>query len=151
DSKPYALAKPTVRHSGGAASRPAGVVTRLWRGQLGWVQKLFRKINETAYLVSIPFLVILLLGAVVGNRPLALFGATLVVLLNFGRIIAGAANLAVMLLRDGINFAKMKRPLGRLIEPAVTIGLVVLAFTFIPWLSRDQHASATIADRIRSG
>jgi hypothetical protein len=150
DSKPYTLAKPDRRQSGGTGSRPAGIVTRAWRGQLGWVQKLFRKINQLAYLVSVPFLIILLIGAVVGNRPIALFGATLVVLLNIGRLVAGIANLAVIPLRDGIDFKKMKKPLGRVIEPAVTIALVVLAFTFIPWLSRDQVAGASIADRIRS-
>ncbi len=94
---------------------------------------------------------ILVLGTVVGNRPMALFGATVVVLLNIGRLVAGAANLAVVPLRDGIDLKKMKKPLGRVIEPAVTIGLVVLAFTFIPWLSSAQAAKGSIADRIRSG
>jgi hypothetical protein len=36
-------------------------------------------------------------------------------------------------------------------EPALTIGLVILAFTFIPWLSQGQSAKGSIADRIRSG
>ena len=151
DSKPYVLAKPERRRSGAGGSGPAGVVARAWRGQLGGVQKLFRKLNQAAYLVSIPFLMILVLGTVVGNRPMALFGATVVVLLNIGRLVAGTANLAVIPLRDGIDLKKMKKPLGRVIEPAVTIGLVVLAFTFIPWLSSAQAAKGSIADRIRSG
>ncbi len=94
---------------------------------------------------------ILIVGAVVGSRPVALFGATVVVLLNVGRLAAGVANLAVVPFRDGINFQKMKKPLGRVIEPVVTIGLVVLAFIFIPWLSSAQAAKGSIADRIRSG
>ena len=153
DSKPYALAKPERRGSGGGGggSGPAGVVTRVWRGQLGGVQKLFRKISETAYVISIPFLLILLFGAAVSNRSMALFGATVVVLLNIGRLVAGAANLAVVPLRDGINFQKMKKPLRRVIEPVVTIGLVFLAFIFIPWLSAAQVADGSVADRIRSG
>ena len=60
------------------------------------------------------------------------------------------ANLAIIPLRDGINFEKMKKPLGRVIEPAVTIVLVVLAFTFIPWLSRvtpPKGASPTASAR----
>ena len=153
DSKPYALAKPERRGSGagGGGSGPAGVVTRVWRGQLGGVQKLFRRISETAYMISIPFLLILLFGAAVSNRSIALFGATVVVLLNIGRLVAGAANLAVVPLRDGIDFEKMKKPLRRVIEPVVTIGLVFLAFIFIPWLSAGQAAGGSIADRIRSG
>ena len=135
----------------GRVQGQAGFIARVWRRQLGGVQKVFRKLNQAAYLVSIPFLMILLFGTVIGNRPMALFGATVVVLLNIGRLVAGTANLAIIPLRDGINFEKMKKPLGRVIEPAVTIGLVVLAFTFIPWLSSGQAAKGSIADRIRSG
>jgi hypothetical protein len=148
DSKPYALAKPERRQSGRGGSGPAGVVVRVWRGQLGGLQKLFRRINETAYLISIPFLMILLLGAVIRNRPIALFGATVVVLLDIGRLVAGAANLAVIPFRDGIDVRKMKKPLRRVIEPAVTIGLVVVAFTFIPWLSEGSAAKGSITSRI---
>ena len=139
-----------MREIRGRVEAQDNVVVRVWRRQLGGVQKLFRKINQAAYLVSVPFLMILLLGAVVGNRPMALFGATVVVLLNIGRLVAGVANLAVIPFRDGINLNKMKKPLRRVIEPAVTIGLVVLAFTFIPWLSSGQSAKGSIADRIRS-
>ena len=150
DSKPYALAQP-VRKDRGRVRVQDNVVVRVWRRQLGGVQKFFRKINQAAYLVSVPFLMILLLGVVVGNRPMALFGATVVVLLNIGRLVAGGANLAVIPFRDGIDVKKMKKPLGRVIEPAVTIGLVVLAFTFIPWLSSGQSAKGSLADRVRSG
>jgi len=150
DSKPYALARP-VREKRGRVRAQDNVIVRIWRRQLGGVQKLFRKINQAAYLVSIPFLIILLLGIVVGNRPMAVFGATVVVLLNIGRLVAGGANLAIVPFRDGIDFKKMKKPLGRVLEPAVTIGLVILAFTFIPWLSSGQSAKGSIVDRVRSG
>jgi hypothetical protein len=40
--------------------------------------------------------------------------------------------------------------LRRVIEPVVTIALVVLAFTFIPWLSGGRRSEGTISDRIRS-
>jgi len=151
DSKPYALATPERRPRSGGGTGPAGAVVRVWRGQLGGVQKLFRKINETAYLVSIPFLMILLLGAAVRNQPLALFGATVVVLLNIGRLLSGFANLAVIPFRDGINLKKMKKPFRRVVEPVVTIGLVVLAFAFIPWLSGGGAAKGTVRDRLSSG
>ncbi len=150
DAKPYVLAKPERRQSSETGSRPAGAVVRVWRGQLGWVQKLFRKINEAAYLISIPFVMLLLLGAVIRNRPMALFGATVVVLLNIGRLVSGCANLAVIPLRDGFDFNKMKKPLRRIIEPAITIGLVILAFTFIPWLTFGDAADETIRERVGS-
>jgi hypothetical protein len=50
--------------------------------QVGGLQKVFRKINQAAYLVSVPFLAILILGAVLQSRQLAILGATAVVLLN---------------------------------------------------------------------
>jgi hypothetical protein len=115
------------------------------------LQRVFRKVHSAAYLISVPFLMVLILGAAVKNRQLAILGATAVVLLNIGRLVAGAANLALVPLRDGIDAKKMKKPLGRVIEPAVTIGLVVLAFTFIPWLSRGGAAKAGIAGQIQAG
>src|SRR5262249_39768907 len=80
DSKPYALAQP----EGGAGGRVRmldTVVVRVWRRELGSIQKVFRWLNESAYFVSIPFIMILLFGTAVKNRPMALFGATFVVLL----------------------------------------------------------------------
>jgi hypothetical protein len=114
--------------------------------------KFFRKINQAAYLISVPFLIILLLGVVVKNRQLAFFGATIVVLLNIGRLAAGVANLAVIPFRDGLNFSKMKKPAQRVAEPIVTMGLVVLAFIFIPWLrASEKSAKGSLTERIRSG
>ena len=149
DSKPYVLAQP-VRELRGRVKPQGNALMSVWRGQLTNLMKLFRKINQAAYLFSVPFLVILLLGIAVQNRPMALFGATVVVLLNVGRIAAGVANLAVIPFRDGIDFSKMK-PAQRVAEPIVTIGLVVLAFIFVPWLSKGQSAKGSIAERIRSG
>ncbi len=150
DSKPYVLAKPTHENRGRVKVRDNAVV-RAWRRQLGGIQKLFRKISQAAYLVSVPFLMILLLGVAIKNRQMALFGATVVVLLNIGRLVAGAANLAVVPFRDGVNPNKMRKPAWRVAEPALTIGLVVLAFTFIPWLSRGRSAKASLIDRVRAG
>ena len=140
-----------MRETRGRVKLQDNAVLRLWRRQLGGVQKVFRKINQAAYLVSVPFLMILLLGVAVKNRPMALFGATVVVLLNIGRLVAGAANLAVVPFRDGVNPSKMRKPAWRVAEPALTIGLVVLAFTFIPWLSQRQLRQGEHRRRIRSG
>jgi hypothetical protein len=156
DSKPYALAKPDRELAGGRSSKPASAVTVLWRRQLGGVAKLFRFINEAAYLISVPFLMLLIFGAVVRNQHLAAVGATVVVLLNVGRVISGFANLVAIPFRDGIgqgvsflippltfvylarHWHKVKKPVRRLIEPVITIGLVGLAFVFIPWLAHGD-------------
>jgi hypothetical protein len=157
DSKPYALAEPVRAKKGMFVStgKPVSGAKMLWRKELGYVQRLFRWLNETAYLASVPFLLLILLGAVVGSRPLALLGATAVVLLDLGRIVAGFANIAVIPFREGIfqgilflippftffylssHWGKLKKPTMRIVGPILTIGLVLVAFTLIPSLRKD--------------
>jgi len=116
-------------------------------------------VNEFAYLLSVPFLMLMLIGATMHNRGLALLGAEAVVLLNIGRIVAGLANILAVPFRDGPatgllflvppftikymidNWNKLKRPTQRVAVPIMTIGLVVLAFVFIPSLSGDSKAA----------
>jgi hypothetical protein len=161
DSKPYALAVPDRKSGGGRPSKPVSEAKMLWRRQLGGVARFFRWINQAAYLVSVPFLMLLLLGVLVRNRHMAVVGATAVVLLNIGRLISGFANLVVIPFRDGISegvrflippltfvylaqhWKKVKKPVERLIEPVATIGLVALAFIFIPWLAHGDMGQGT--------
>jgi hypothetical protein len=150
DSRPYVLAQPIPEERGAVRSHD-NVVLRVRRGQLSGVQRVFRWINETAYLISVPFIMMLLLGTMVRNRPMALLGAAVVVLLNIGRLVAGAAGLAVVPLRDGLKWKKLKKPLRRVAEPALTIGLVVLAFLFIPFLSTGKPSTKGVAGRINAG
>lgn len=152
DSKPYLVMSgydpgAALAHGSG---KPAGIVTRVWRRETGHVAKLFRKVNELAYMASIPFILILLFGAVTKGRGTALFGATFVVLLSLIRIVSGVANLMVVPLRDGLNSGKMKKPFQRVVEPVVMIALVIVGFTFIPWLRSDRAASGSIADRLKA-
>jgi general stress protein CsbA len=135
DSKPYALAKPDRVSSGRPVEQVSGLKI-LWRRQLGIIENLFRWINQTAYLLSVPFIVLLLFAAVTRNRHLATVSATVVVLLNIGRLVSGFANLVVIPFRDGMSWKRLKKPIRRLIEPVGTIALVVLAFTFLPSLSK---------------
>lgn len=150
DSRPYALADPKVDNRG-AVRIQDNIVLRLWRRELGGFQKVFRWFHESAYFVSIPFVMILLFATAIKNRPLALFGATIVVLLNLGRLAAGVANLALVPLRDGLTARRYKKPVRRVVEPILTIAAVVLAFTFIPWLSGGRSAGGNLADRLRAG
>jgi DNA-directed RNA polymerase subunit RPC12/RpoP len=150
DSKPYLLADPERSSGGQPVSQVSGTTIR-WRRQLSAIERFFRWINQSAYLVSVPFLMILILGTIVRNHPLALFGAAVVVALNIARLISGVFNLAVIPFRDGINWKRLKQPIERLIEPAITIGLVGLAFTFIPWLSKGETSKEMRRGTIRAG
>jgi hypothetical protein len=156
DGLPYQIGQPLVKAAGGRSSgRPASGLKMAWRKDLGFVQKLFRKINEAAYLISVPFLLMILLGAIIKNRPLALTGATAVVLLEIARIISGIANLAVVPFREGISqgimflippltffylsnhWKQLKKPTMRIVGPIATIAAVLLAFTLVPTLHKD--------------
>jgi hypothetical protein len=150
DSRPYVLARPMVETRGRVRVQD-NILVRLWRRELGGIQKVFRWLNESAYFVSIPFIMILLFGTAVKNRPIALFGATFVVLLNLGRLAAGAVELVVAPFRDGLKVRKLKKPARRVGEPLLTILLVFLGFTFIPWLSGSQPVRGSLTDRIREG
>ncbi len=150
DSKPYELARPMVETRGRVRVQD-NILVRLWRRELGGIQKVFRWLNESAYFVSIPFIMILLFGTAVKNRPIALFGATFVVLLNLGRLAAGAVELVVAPFRDGLNIRKLKKPARRVGEPLLTIVLVFVGFTFIPWLSGNRPVRGSLPDRIREG
>ncbi len=136
------------------ARMPVRDVRLGWKGKLGKLQKALRWVNNSAYLVSIPFVMIILTGASIKNRPLALFGATVVVLLNLGRMATGLLNLLIIPFRESVgqgllfllppftvmylakNWKGMKPPFLRVAVPAITIALVFLAFSFVPWLSR---------------
>ena len=71
DSNPYVLAQPERAIGGGRAVSQVSGVKVFWRRQLGKVEKFFRWINQTAYLVSVPFLMVLLLGIMVRSHPMA--------------------------------------------------------------------------------
>ena len=161
DSKPYSLVRawkpPTdALRIGG---KPAGRVTIGWRRTWGVIQRFFRRVNEFAYLLSVPFLMLMLIGATAQNRGLALLGAQVVVLLNVGRIVAGLANILAVPFREGLatgllflfppytikymidHWSKLEKPTRRVAAPILTIGLVALAFAFIPSLSGARKAA----------
>src|SRR5262249_59274864 len=86
DSKPYVLAQP-IREGRGAVRSHDNVVLRVWRGQLGGIQRILRWINETAYLLSVPFIMMIMFGTVARNRPVALLGAAAGILPKNGRAV----------------------------------------------------------------
>jgi len=167
---PYKLATaPSLPALEAIGGKPAGAVTRGYRHGMGKVQKLFRWLNESAYLVSVPFLMYLLLGLAVGNHSLMVLGATAVVVLNIGRIVAGVANLVVIPFREspiqGVLFLippltfiymaqhwhKTERPVKRILGPILTIGMVAMAFMVEPWLKGEGKSKGSIQDQGKAG
>jgi predicted Zn finger-like uncharacterized protein len=164
----YSLASAPAVKAAAATSKPVGIVKRVYRREIGLLQRILRWVSESAYFVSVPFLLLILIGVVMHNRPLALFAATIAILLNIGRFVTGMAYLLAIPFKEGIfagifflippftffyiaqHWSKLQRPLKRIAEPALTIVLVVLAFAFIPWLSSDGKSDGSLLDRAKN-
>ncbi len=149
DSKPYNIGEMAAAEKRAKAKGGANQIAMHWRREVGMIQKIFRWFNNSAYFVSIPFIMILILGAVGKSRSLALFGATFVVLLNIGRGIAGLGVILLVPLRDGLDSRKLKKPMHRVVEPVLTIAAVFALFTFLPWLSSGNQ-KGSITERLES-
>ena len=167
---PYKLAAapdlPVMKAAGG---RPAGKVTQGYRRFVYGFERLFRWINESAYLLSVPFLMCMLLGLAVHQHSLLVLGATVVVVLNLGRIVTGVANLAAIYFREspleGITFLippisffylardwkRLNRPVRRVIGPLLTLVFVALAFIVEPWLRAEDRPSGSLREQATQG
>jgi hypothetical protein len=165
---PYQMMSfPSLPAFGANRGRPAGAVTRGYKQGMGKFEKLFRWLNESAYLVSVPFLICMLLGLAVKSHSLMVLGATVVVLLNVTRIVTGVANLVTIPFKDspiqGVLFLippltfiymsqhwrKMHRPAKRIAGPILTITMVLLAFIAEPWLK--GKAKGSIEAQVEAG
>jgi predicted Zn finger-like uncharacterized protein len=169
DSKPYQLASLSrvALPQAGRSERVSGVKV-LWRRELGGLQRILRWLNDAAYLISVPFIIMVLVGGIFKNRSLALVGAAAVVLLNLSRLVTGLFNLVIIPFKDSIlrgvlflippftfldlyvHRRQLRKPLRRVLEPAVTIGLVAVTFALLPSLRGGGSDQAGITQRVIS-
>jgi len=95
-------------------------------------------------------------------------GITGIVVLNLVRLIAGLANLIVIPFRksplNGVLFLippftffhlwrhwdKLRKPVGRVIGPAFALTVVVLAYAFVPGLSRASRTAGSLQHRLEA-
>jgi DNA-directed RNA polymerase subunit RPC12/RpoP len=129
---------------------PAGWVYTKWRAGVSSVLKLFRLVDTWAYLISIPFLILMILGIAAENTPLIHTGAVAVVLANYGRFWADLLAFFVRPYKDGplhglaflfppymlyylaTRWDYMKRILRRIAMSCIPIVAVVLIYAFLP-------------------
>lgn len=160
---------PAVDAARAATGRAAPRIVQDYRNALLPFQRLFRKLNEWAFVVSAPFLAIFMLAVAARNYSWAVLGATAIVLLNLSRLGTGLLNLFMIPFRDnpvqGVlflippftvvyciqNWNRVRKPVERVIGPALTIGLVVAAFAFLPFLNGGKKTEGTIAERLKAG
>jgi hypothetical protein len=150
-------------------SRPAGWFYVKWRGAVGALLKVLRLIDSSAYLISVPFLVLMLFGIVVGNLGLMHTGAVVVVLANYGRFWTDLLALFVRPYKDGPlqgvaflfppytvyyltrHWVRVKPIVRRIATSCIPIVLVVLAYAFLPFSSSSVKDLNDIPGRIQAG
>ncbi len=106
--------------------------------------------------------------APVKQNKCTVIGITGIVVLNLVRLIAGLANLIVIPFRKspltGVLFLippltffhiwrhwdKLRKPVGRVIGPAFALTIVVLAYAFVPGLSRASRTGGSLQHRLEA-
>jgi hypothetical protein len=150
-------------------SGPAGWVYTKWRAGVNSVLKLLRWIDTWAYLVSVPFLVLMIFGIAVANRQLVHSGAAVVVLANYGRFWADLLALFVRPFKDGpiqgiaflfppyslyylaTRWDKMKKIVRRIATSCIPIFLVVLIYGFLPSVNPEIKDVKGFGARLEAG
>ncbi len=172
DSIEYELEKPAHRPAAAKLSTKLDSSTGglLW-GRGGIAEKvliLLRKVSDFAYLLSIPFVLLILMSIVLKQRDLAIVSAVVVVFLNISRLLIDGFSLVALAFKKGplagvlffvppftfYYLAKrgkvMKEALVRFLGPTIPILGVVLLFLLVPWLrGSEAHQATLIGDRVQ--
>jgi hypothetical protein len=148
---------------------PASWVRVKWRKGVGFVLKVLRWIDSWAYLISVPFLVLMIFGIVIENPSLVHLGAVIVVLANYGRFWADILAFFVRPYKDGplqgiaflfppytvyflVNrWSAMEPILRRIATSCIPIVLVVLVYAFLPFVNPAAEQEKTVTRKIESG
>ncbi len=150
-------------------SRPAGWLYVKWRAAVGSVLKLLRWVDSWAYLISVPFLMLMLFGIVVANRAFVHTGAVVVVLANYGRFWADLIAFFLRPYKDGplqglaflfppytvyymtAHWDRMKPIVRRIATSCIPIISVVLAYAFLASVNPAAKDARGVGAKIRAG
>jgi hypothetical protein len=150
-------------------SRPAGWLYTKWRAGVSAVLKLLRWVDSWAYLISVPFIILMIFGIVVESRRFVHTGAVVVVLANYGRFWADLLAFFVRPYKDGPlqglafllppytiyyltkHWDKMKSIVRRIATSCIPIVLVVLAYAFIPAVNPNIKDVEGVEAKIETG
>jgi hypothetical protein len=159
----------TMRFFGRRSSGPASWVQVKWRAGVGRMLKLLRWVDAWAYLISVPFVILMIFGMVVENRPFVHLGAVVVVLANYGRFWADLLAFFVRPYKDGplqglafvfppytlyyltTHWGKMKPIVRRIATSCIPIVLVVLAYAFLPFVNPAAQDTQGFVPKVKAG
>jgi hypothetical protein len=140
-----------------------------WRAAIAHILKLLRWIDNWAYLISVPFLVLLVCAIAVSNTSLVHVGAVVVVLVNYGRFWTDLLALFVRPFKDGplhglaflfppyglyfvvTRWRQVKPTLRRMATSCIPIVLVVLAYAYLPWVNPGVENVQGVSAKIEAG
>ena len=150
------------------SSRPASWIHVKWRRVISSILKFLRFVDDWAYLISVPFLMLMLFAIVISNRGLAHVGAVVVVLVNYGRFWTDVAALFIRPFKDGLfqglaclfppyalyylfaHWDRVRSIPRRIATSCIPIVLVLLAYAFIPTVNPKVARIPDIPSKLRS-
>ncbi len=150
-------------------SKPSGWFYVKWRAAVGSVLKVLRWIDAWAYLISVPFIILMIFGIVVEHRAFVHTGGVVVVLANYGRFWADLIAFFLRPYKDGplqgvaflfppytvyyltVHWKHMKPILRRIATSCIPIVLVVLAYAFLPSVNPGISHVKGITAKIEAG
>jgi predicted Zn finger-like uncharacterized protein len=150
-------------------SGPAGWLVVKWRQGVGLILRLLRWIDDWAYLISVPFIILAIFAIAIQNRGLVHTGAVVVVLANYGRFWTDLLAIFVRPFKEGpihglaflfppygiyylwTRLDKFKPTLRRLITSCIPIVLVVLAYAYLPFVNPAAKDAKGLPEKILSG
>jgi len=130
-------------------SRPAGWIYVKWRGAVGILLKLLRWVDSWAYLISVPFVVLMIFGLIAQERKLVHIGAVVTVVANYGRFWADLLAFFLRPYKDGpiqglaflfppytlyyltVHWDRMKPIVRRIATSCIPIVAVILAYSYL--------------------
>jgi hypothetical protein len=150
-------------------SRPAGWIYVKWRASIGILLKLLRWIDSWAYLISVPFVVLMIFGIVAQQRKLVHIGAVVTVVANYGRFWADLLAFFLRPYKDGpiqglaflfppytlyyltAHWDRMKPIVRRIATSCIPIVMVVLAYSFLVSVNPEIKDVKGIPAKVKAG
>jgi len=150
------------------SSRPASWIHVRWRGLVNQILKVLRFINDWAYLIAVPFFILMLFALAIGNANLVHLGAITVLLLNLGRFWADLLAFFVRPFKESLiqgvaflfppytlyycyaHWDRMRPIVRRIGTSCIPILLVVVLYAFLPSVNPDVAGRKDLKSRLDS-
>jgi hypothetical protein len=150
-------------------SKPAGWLYLKWRGAVGFLLKILRWIDSWAYLISVPFIVLMIFGIVAEQSNLVHVGAVVTVLANYGRFWADLLAFFLRPYKDGpiqglaflfppytlyyltVHWDRMRPIVRRIATSCIPIVAVILMYSYLASVNPAVKDAKGIQGHLEAG